>query len=599
VASVDQVAKRVDRLRRNAAPRDLAIRAATQVINGRAHEVFKGHFPDEWPRSIIANTVRSAMEDTASMVGVLPTLSAASDTALDEGKRSRASKLSRIVNSIAYQSDLGGQLPAAAARMSVAGFVALRIEPLFDDSRIHVHVDDPAGAYFERDRFKRVISYTRVHRIRASELAALYPEHEGRLLSMDWLSRTRDADEWLDVVSWIDADHSLMFVPKRENLVLSSVPNRLGKVPVAIAQLPTIDGDPLGQFDEALWVYAAKAKLALLNLEAASKAVQAPLAVPQDVETFEFGPDAILRTSSPRDVQRVRLDLPQGSMFEVGTLDSELKLATHYPDVRAGQTDASIVTGRGVQALMGGYDQRVKVAQSVLGAATADILSLALEAEKVYFGAVRKKVYASVNGTSFEIEYTPDRDVFSTHVTAEFGVMAGLDPNRALVWGLQALGAGLVSESFVRANIPVNINPSEEERQIDLERMRMAMMTAVQSTAQAIPQMVTAGQDPMAIITAMTEIIEARKKGIPIEEAAAKAFAPKPPSPEEQAALQAQADAGAMPGAMPGMPGMPAGPMGGGPQMPAEPPAMSQLLSQLNMSGEPRLSSRVVRQSPV
>ena len=50
---------------------------------------------------------------------------------------------------------------------------------------------------------------------------------------------------------------------------------------------------------------------------------------------------------------------------------------------------------------------------------------------------------------------------------------------------------------------------------------------------------------------------------------------------------------------MPGMPGMPAGPMGGGPQMPAEPPAMSQLLSQLNMSGEPRLSSRVVRQSPV
>jgi hypothetical protein len=599
--SVDEIAKRVERLRKQAADRELRIRAATQVINGRAHEVFRGHFPEEWPRAIVANTVRSAMEDTASMVGVLPTLSAASDTALDESKRSRAGKLSRIVNAIAYQSDLGGQLVTGAARLAVAGFVPVRVEPLFDEGRPHVHVDDPAGCYYERDRFRRVLSYSRVHRIRASELAALWPEHESRILSMDWMSRTREQDEWLDVVQWTDADQVLMFVPKRENLVLSRVENRLGRVPVRIAQMPTLDGSAQGEYDEALWVFAAKAKLALLNLEAASKAVQAPLAVPQDVETFEFGPDALIRTSQPRDVQRVRLDIPNSSMFEVGQLDNELKLATHFPDVRAGQTDASVVTGRGVQALMGGYDARVKTAQSMLGSAVADIMGDALEVDRVYFGGTRKKVYASVNGSSYEVEYTPEKDIYSTHVAAEYGVMAGLDPNRALVWALQALGAGLVSEAFVRANIPVNINPGEEERQIDLERLRTAVMTSIQSTAQAIPQMVTQGQDPMAIVTAMVEIIEARKKGIPIEEAAAKAFAPKPPSEEEQAAMQAQADqmaAMAGGGGMPGMP-QPGGMPGAGqaPEMPYQPPAMSQLLTQLNGDGTPRTSVRQVRQS--
>jgi hypothetical protein len=269
--------------------------------------------------------------------------------------------------------------------------------------------------------------------------------------------------------------------------------------------------------------------------------------------------------------------------------------------VRAGQTDASIVTGRGVQALMGGYDARVKTAQSMLGSAVADIMGDALEVDRVYFGGTRKKVYASVNGSSYEVEYTPEKDIYSTHVAAEYGVMAGLDPNRALVWALQALGAGLVSEAFVRANIPVNINPGEEERQIDLERLRTAVMTSIQSTAQAIPQMVTQGQDPMAIVTAMVEIIEARKKGIPIEEAAAKAFAPKPPSEEEQAAMQAQADqmaAMAGGGGMPGMP-QPGGMPGAGqaPEMPYQPPAMSQLLTQLNGDGTPRTSVRQVRQS--
>lgn len=573
------LAKRIERLRLANSARDARMLATNLVVNGHAERVFAGLFPSDWPKAVIANTIRASMEDTAMMVGVLPTLTAAGDSMLDDGKRSRSDKLTRIINAIAYQSNLGNGLVSAAAKLSAYGFVPLRVEPNMAEGRPHIHVDDPMGTYFERDRFNRIVSYSRTFRKRASEIAALYPEYRSLLVSRSILG---DDDEWLDVIRFYDKDMTMLFVPRRNGLVLERLENPLGRVPVSLAILPTLDDDQHGQFDDALWVYAAKARLALLNLEAATKAVEAPIVAPMDMETFEFGPDAILRTNNPAGVRRVALDVPNSSMFEVGQLDNELKLASHYPDVRAGQTDASVVTGRGVQALMGGFDQRIKAAQSVLGAATGDALEISLQMDKLLFGDEAKKVYASTNGSAYELTYTPSRDVYSTNVSVEYGVMAGLDPNRALVWSLQALGAGLISETFVRRNLPININASEEEKLIDVEGLRKATMAAVQSYAQAIPQLAAQGQDPSEAIGRIGQILDDRKKGIPIEEAAAKAFAPKepPPAPEQPP----------MPGQeQPQMPGQPQI------QMPQQPPSQAQLLSQLTGDGQERMSARTVR----
>jgi hypothetical protein len=578
------------------------MRAVALVQAGHAELVFRGLFPSDWPKAVIANTVKSAAEDAAMMIGVLPTLTAAGDSQLDESKRSRTDKLTRIINYLAYASNLGNRLPGGAQQMISYGFLPFRVEPNFDENRPHIHIDDPMGTYFERDRFNRVTSYVRVFWKKASELAVLFPEYAGILRTRNMMSNT--SDEMLEVVRFYDADRIMLYVPKRRGLVLSSVPNLLGRVPVAIAFIDSIDGEQRGQFDDALWVFAAKARLALLNLEAAQKAVEAPIALPNDVQEFSFGPDAILRSQTPEKIRRVGLDVPNGSMFEVRTLDDELKLATHYPDVRAGQTDASVVTGRGVQALLGGFDQRVKTAQSQLGSAMADSLSIALEMDKTMFGGESKKVYASVNGSAYELSYTPAKDIFSFHVSSEYGVMAGLDPSRSLVWSLQALGAGLVSESFVRRNLPININASEEEKLIDVEKLRTSLLVAAQSYAQTIPQMAIAGQDPMEAINRLGELIQARKKGIPIEDAAAKAFKPKEPDPNAQPPVDPNAPMDPMdPNA--GMPADPNAAAAGGAPAPtvaapaAAPPSMQQLLAQLGGQGESRMSARTVRQSLV
>ena len=142
---------------------------------------------------------------------------------------------------------------------------------------------------------------------------------------------------------------------------------------------------------------------------------------------------------------------------------------------------------------------------------------------------------------------------------------------------------------MVRRNLPVTINAAEEERAIDVEEMRDSLKAAVSSLSAAIPQMVAQGQDPMKIIDSLSTVIDERKKGTPLEAAVKKAFTPPKP--------KATPAAPEMPGAAP------AAPEAAAPQsdvqMPDQgPPPMQQLLAGLTGSGNPNLSSRVVRQIP-
>jgi hypothetical protein len=184
-----------------------------------------------------------------------------------------------------------------------------------------------------------------------------------------------------------------------------------------------------------------------------------------------------------------------------------------------------------------------------------------------------------------------------------------------LVWSLQALGADLVSKSFVRRNLPNSMNVKTEEELIDVERLREAGFQGVAAYVQSIPAMAAQGQDPTDVVTKLASIIEARKNGTPIETAIADAFAPPPPppSPQTEAGVAGQQ----MPNELgsPGMPapegtpsGMPPGmqetglPQGVAPgqagMAPGGRPDMQTLLAGLSASGAPNLSASVVRRQP-
>ena len=589
MSAAEEALSRFDTARNKAADRDRRMRAVQLVRTGRADYVFRGLFPSDWPAPVISNAIDIAAQDTAEAVGVVPTLAAFGDSVLNESTRSRADKLTKVINAYAWESNLGTQMVTAADYLVSYGFAVLRVEPNWEDNRPHIHVDSPMGCYVERDRFNKVTGYFQTWRRYASDLAALFPEHEARLFKRDSWQQT---DRELTLIRTYDRDgHCMLLVEQEPGLVLESYAHPLGRIPVAIAQRPTLDGQARGQYDDALWVWAARAKLALLSLEATQKAVEAPIAVPNDVQEFALGPDALIRSASPERIRRVGLELPNSAMIADRTLDDEVRAAARFPEVRSGNTDASVVTGKGVQALMGGFDSRIKSFQAVLGDALSSSLSMALELDDKVWPNTPRELKGSANGSPYTVKYTPAKDIRGEYgVSHEYGMLAGLDPNRALVWGLQALGAGLLSKSFLRRNLPMSLDVTEEEQTMDVENLRTSLMTSIQAYAQAIPEMAANGADASEPVRVIAGMIDARRKGMPVEKAASELFA----SPQEQPAADA-------PEGMPGSPGaapLEQPPGGGGVDIPQQAtPGMAQLLAQLSGSGRADTSVRTVRQT--
>ena len=573
--------------------RDKRMREVALVRAGNAEQVFPGLFPSgNWSRPIVANLIDVVARDVAEQVGVLPTITAAGDSSLDDNQRTKADKRTKICNYYVAASRLGTELLRGADQLSTYGFVVLRVEPNFKDKRPHIHVENSMGAYYDQDRFGNVNTYARVYKRKAGDVAAQFPELADAILAKNSFTRSGDENSLISVVRWMDKKQTVMFILDRGGLVLAQTPNKLGEVPVAIAQRPSLDGETRGQFDDVLPVYAAKARLALLTMQAVQKSVEAPLALPTDVTQLSVGPDAVIRSNSPEKIRRVNLDVPQFAFAENNVLADEMKLGTRFPQARAGQSEGSVVTGQGVKALMAGYDSQIKIYQSILGEAIGQAISFALAIDEIYFPELQREVSATANGVPYKLKYKPSVDIKGNYgVTVEYGLMAGLDPNRALVWGLQARGDKLISRGMLRRNLPISINAGEEERAIDIEELRDSMKSSISGLANAIPQMVMQGQDPMKIVTAMASVIDSRKSGIPLEDAVAKAFKPEEPKPEPTApGMPAEAPEEPMP-AEQGM----GGPM---PEMPQGRPAMQELLAGLTGGGNPNLSARVTRSIP-
>ena len=575
-----------EQLKARNSERDKRMREVALVRAGNADQVFKGLFPEgTWSRPIIANLIDVVARDVSEQAGVLPTITAAGDSSLDDSQRTKADKRTKICNYYVASSRLGTELLRGADQLGTYGFVVFRVEPNFKERRPHIHVENSMGAYYDVDRFGEVQVYARSYYRKAGDLAAQFPEYANQILQVGAFSRG-DTNQLLEVVRWTDKKQTIMFIPERGGIVLAQTTNKIGKVPVAIAQRPSLDGEVRGSFDDVLPVYAAKARLALLTMEAVQKSVEAPLALPTDVTQLSVGPDSVIRSNSPEKIRRINLDVPQFAFAENNVLADEMKLGTRFPQARAGQAEGSIVTGQGVKALMAGFDSQIKVIQSILGEAIGEAISIAFATDETYFAEVTREVSATANGVPYKLKYKPSNDINGNYgVTVEYGLMAGLDPNRALVWGLQARGDKLISRGMLRRNLPISLNAGEEERAIDIEEMRDSLKASISQLAQAIPMMVTQGQDPMQLVEKMATVIDERKKGTPLEDAVAKAFKPEP-APETPAAPEM---------------GQPEQPMGMGGEMPQAPqgrPPMQELLAGLTGAGNPVLAGRVTRQIP-
>lgn len=543
--SILQIADKYAALKTRFYDRDSRMQNILAVRKGQMETVYPELFPEGVTKPMVANFVDVAARDLAEVMSPLPSINCSVALESSDREKQKADKRTMIANHYFNAARMDRQMLVGADYYNSYAYLPIQVVADEEARMPRPLIVDPLGLYPEFDRFGRLTAVAKKYYKSLSDLLVDFPDMETQILGP--LGRDgQDMSAMVEMVRYEDKDQVVLFLPQRGNTVLARDENPMGKVMWRIARRPGINtDDPRGQFDDVLFVQLARARFSLLAMEAAEKSVYAPLVMPNDVDEFPYGPDAIIRTNNPAGVRKVGLELPQGAFIEQNALEAEMRLGARYPEGRSGAIDASIITGQGVQALLGGFDTQVKAAQTMFADLFEEVIALCFEMDEKLFSGP-KQADGVFQGSPYKIEYDPAKDINGNYsVQVRYGLMAGLDPSRALIFSLQALQANLVSEDFVRRELPWSMNVSREQEQIDVEAMRKALTASVQGLSQAVPQFVANGQDPTKIIQGIAAVIEQRRAGKSIEVAVAEAFKPEPapeqaspagPSPVEAAA---------------------------------------------------------------
>ena len=586
---MEQVTARVESLRYRNSERDARNLDVLAVRKGKIAEVYPDFFPDGVDANVVANFIDIVARDLSEVMAPLPAVNCSAANQVSDRARTFADKRTRIASNYFAHSDLAVQMYSGADWYVTYGFVPFMIE-LDDESNLpRIRIENPIGAYPEFDRYGRCIAFAKRYTMSLGELVSQFPDYERELLG--GYGYKQDLNTQVEMIRYYDKDQSIIYVPTRQNLVLSKAKNPLGKMMVIVARKPSIDGEMRGQFDDILGIQLLRNRFALLAMEAAEKSVQAPIVLPQDVQELQLGGDAVIRTSNPAGVRRVDLNIPAGAFTEQTLLNQELRVGSRYPESRTGNINASVVTGQGVQALMGAFDTQVKSAQAIFAAALRDVISLCFEVDEAIYPE-EKTIRGVDSGSPYEVTYKPAKDIKKDYsADVRYGMLAGLNPAQGLIFMLQALGGGLISKDMAMRELPFTVNVTSELEKIEIENMRQALLGSLTAYTQAIPQMATQGQDASEVVRKIAAVIKARQKGQALEDAIEATFAPQqqavPPAGAPQAVEQPS----------PAPVGAPVGgpsPMAPGAQAEPQPDIMS-LLSGITGGGVPTASVRTSR----
>ena len=508
--SMEQVAARVTALRYRNNERDQRNLDVLAVRKGKIAEVYPDFFPDGVNANVVANFIDIVARDLSEVMAPLPAVNCSAANQVNDRARNFADKRTRIASNYFQHSDLAVHMYSGADWYITYGFVPFIIE-LDEESKLpRIRIENPLGAYPEFDRYGRCIAFAKRYMMSLGELVSQFPEYERELLG--GYGYKQDLNHQVELIRYYDKDQSLIYIPSKQDLVLSKAANPLGKMMVVVARKPSIDGELRGQFDDILGIQLMRNRFALLAMEAAEKSVQAPIVLPQDVQELQLGGDAVIRTSNPAGVRRVELNIPPGAFTEQTLLNEELRVGARYPEGRTGNMSASVVTGQGVQALMGAFDTQVKSAQAIFAAALRDVIRICFEVDEVIYPE-EKTIRGVDSGSPYEVIYVPTKDIKKDYsADVRYGMLAGLNPAQGLIFMLQALGGGLISKDMAMRELPFTVNVTQELEKIEIENLRSGLLSSLSATAQAIPQMVAQGQDPTEIVNKLAAVIKARQK---------------------------------------------------------------------------------------
>lgn len=598
-SQLGDIPERVRALRARHALRDTRNAEVQAVRRGQFEAIAPDLFSEDFRRPVVANLIDTTARDTAAVLAPLPSFNCTSGNMLTDVAKKFADKRGKVANNYVWRSHLPVNMLTGADQYISYGLLVLCVEPDFESNMPRIKVEDAIGAYPVWNSKGETVELARVFMKDWMTLCADYPQLEH--MRQGYPNPARDG--FVEVVKYTSASRIVVYLPQMGNAVLEDMPNPLGKCYYVAARRPGLDDEIRGFADDIIWVQFARHRLEMLTMEGVEKAIRAPIAVPDDVQEVPYGADVIIPSRNPQAIQRVRLDVPAQAFSAGELLKEELRLGAMSPEARGGDIGGSVITGRGIEQLMAGFSSQIAAAQTVFKDALERALSMCFEMDETIWPNLEKEIRGKDAGVPYQIKYTPGKDIRGDYtIDATYGFAAGMDPNRALVFLLQAQGAGIISKEYLARNLPVDINATEEQSRIAVEEARNSILLGFSALTQAIPQLAASGQDPSEVIRQQARFIELMQKGESVESAATMALAP--PAPPPGAPGQA-GEPGPGGGGSPGPQGFSTSGLPGelrpglASEGPNGRPDLNMLLAGLSSSGSPNLAATVSRRNPV
>jgi hypothetical protein len=518
----DDILHAVEAITKTYHGRDRRANAVRAVRNGDFDALNPDLFTDEWPRPTVANLVDIYARDMASAMAPLPSFNCASSITLKPGAQKFADKRTKIVNNYIRHSNLAAQMQGFADSFNCYGMGVFRIQPDFDDMMPRITVEDSSSTYVVWNQRLEVVIAVQQYQIDWYTLESNFPDAINKVKVNRWGIMGGQ----VKVIRYEDANVCLAYLPDHGNCVLINYANPIGRPMIVAIPRPGGSGnwqagDIHGAYDDLIWPQLARHQLQMYAMEAADKAVRAPLVVPLDAIDLAIGPDAVWRTNQGiNSVGRVPLDVPQASFAAMQWLERDMQMGSGTPESRTGQTDASVITGRGIQELNAGYSATIAAAQTMFVLGLQQLVELcSLMDEKLF--DTRKSIRGSEHGVPYEVTYIPSKDIAGDYsVEIEYGFYAGLDPNRALIYILQALGAKIISTTTARRALDMGLNPEDEEQLIQMEDLRTSLLGAIAAhgTGRAADRNASGGDPTTPVMSYRSSVIKGLQDGDQLED---------------------------------------------------------------------------------
>jgi hypothetical protein len=563
-SGIEWAARRYDQMRGRFQRRDDNMHLVKMVREGRMHEVtgMGQYFSDEIPRSVSANLVRVAAEDLRNVMGTLPALDCSSGNGIAATDKKRAITKNRIGRNIWDESRLETEFVNFADYYNSYGVAILHTQPDFKRKMPIITVEDPRGFYYLKDRWGRVAECAKTWEMELDAVCHMFPEAAAKLKG----NHKNVTSGMVSIVQYTSKESgTYLFCPTNDNLVLQHVPSVIdGELPYHIVELPSLSDIPGGRFDETIWIQYAKVLMTQYTFRAAERSINAPLVLPRDVNNVEMGIDSHIYTDNWKPGMGVMgLTVPREVFAYNETLEAEAKESAGYPDARNGRVNASIVTGRGVEALMGTFDTQIKTAQMLFKRALEDATEYAFKVYLKLFPNASKTICGVENGQSYRVVIKPSRDIGEDYeVNCTYGFMLGNSPAQAVMMLLQFQNGDLLSRESVQKKLPWDIDYDMENRQIHIQRLDDSILQGVAAYSQSLGILLQQGLPANQVFDPIVKLIKARQNGKALAEAALEAFTPPEPEPSADPMAGAVPPEGAMPSGPEG-PGMAPGGPGG------------------------------------